>query len=289
MPINRSDRSSKRPAPEVVEFYTQFAEESRLGAGSAKLEYERTRELLGRLLPSPPGRIVDVGGGAGVYAFWLADLGYQIDLVDATPRLVEEARRRDLVASSKLASISEADARTLSHPDGSADAVLLMGPLYHLTAREDRLMALREALRVLRGGGILVAAAISRYAGTLDGLAFHPTLDSGIVKMRHDAIVDGQYRNTTGNPRYFTTAYFHTPEDLAEELTEVGYEEVRVFGVEGPGWLLPDFEARWRDDGSRSHVLTVARLLERESSVVGVSAHLVGAGSKPMMLKSEIE
>jgi len=287
MPINHTDRSSKRPAPEVIEFYTQFAEESRLGAGSAKLEHERTRELLERLLPSPPGRIVDVGAGAGAYAFWLADLGYQIDLVDATPRLVEEARRRDVVASSKLASISEADARMLSHPDGSADAVLLMGRLYHLTAREDRLMALREALRVLRRGGTLVAAAISRYAGTLDGLAFHPTLDAGIVRMRHDAIVDGQYRNTTGDPRYFTTAYFHTPEDFAEELTETGYEEVRVFGVEGPGWLLPDFEARWRDDDSRSHVLTVARLLERESSVVGVSAHLVGAGSKPMRLKSE--
>jgi ubiquinone/menaquinone biosynthesis C-methylase UbiE len=288
MPINRSDRSSKRPASEVIEFYTQFAEESRLEGGSAKLEHERTRELLERLLPSPPSRIVDVGGGAGAYAFWLADRGYQIDLVDATPRLVEEARRRDVVALSKLASISETDARTLSHPDGCADAVLLMGPLYHLTAREDRLMALREALRVLRGGGILVAAAISPYAGTLDGLAFHPTLDAGIVKMRHDAIADGQYRNTTGNPRYFTTAFFHTPEDLAEELTEIGYEEVRVFGVEGPGWLLPDFEARWRDDGLRSHVLTVARLLERESSVIGVSAHLVGAGSKPMMSKNEI-
>ena len=89
MPINRSDRNSRRPAPEVIEFYTQFAEESRLGAGSARLEYERTQELLERLLPPPPGRIVDVGGGGGAYAFWLADRGYQIDLVDATPRLVE--------------------------------------------------------------------------------------------------------------------------------------------------------------------------------------------------------
>lgn len=288
MPINRSDHNSRRPAPEVIEFYTQFAEESRLGAGSARLEYEHTRELLERLLPPPPDRIVDVGGGAGAYAFWLADRGYQIDLVDTTPRLVEEARRRDVVASTRLASISEADARRLSHPDGSADAVLLMGPLYHLTAREDRLVALREALRVLRRGGTLVAAESLRYAGTLDGLAFHPTLDAGIVRMRHDAIVDGQYRNTTGNPRYFTTAYFHTPEDLAEELSEVGYEEVRVFGVEGHGWLLPDFEARWDDDGLRNHVLTVARLLERESSVIGVSAHLVGAGSNPVGPNSEI-
>jgi SAM-dependent methyltransferase len=169
----------------------------------------------------------------------------------------------------------------LSQPNTLADAVLLMGPLYHLTAREDRLLALREAFRVLRGRGIFIAAAISRYAGTLDGLAFHPTLDSEVVDMRHGAIADGQYRNTTGNPRYFVTAYFHRPEDLAEEMVQVGCRDVRVFGVEGPGWLLPDFETRWRDGRSRGQLLTVARLLEEEESVVGVSAHLLAVGSKP--------
>jgi hypothetical protein len=141
-------------------------------------------------------------------------------------------------------------------------------------------MALRQALRVLREGGILVAAAISRYAGTLDGLAFHPTLDAEVVNMRHAAVADGQYRNTTGNSRYFVTAYFHRPEDLAEEMAEVGCRNVRVFGVEGPGWLLPDFEARWRDERSRSQLLTVARLLEEEESIVGVSAHVLAVGSK---------
>ena len=127
MPINRSDRNSTRPAPEVIEFYTQFAEESRLGAGSARLEYERTRELLERLLPPPPGRIVDVGGGAGAYAFWLADRGYQIDLVDATPRLVEEARRRDVVASWRRRSESRPVRRSESEPleGGSFYALLL--------------------------------------------------------------------------------------------------------------------------------------------------------------------
>jgi ubiquinone/menaquinone biosynthesis C-methylase UbiE len=272
--------SAKRPPPEVIEFYTQFAEESRLGAGSSQLEFERTRELLERFLPPPPSRIVDIGGAAGAYAFWLAERGYQVDLVDATLRLVDEARRRNLTAPNKLASLDVADARVLSQADASADAALLMGPLYHLTTREDRLMALREALRVLREGGILVAAAISRYAGTLDGLALHPTLDTEVVHMRHAAIADGQYRNTTGNPRYFVTAYFHRPEDLAEEMAEVGYRDVRVFGVEGPGWLLPDFEARWHDERSRRQLLTVAQLLEEEESIVGVSAHLFAVGSK---------
>jgi ubiquinone/menaquinone biosynthesis C-methylase UbiE len=273
--------SARRPPPEVIEYYTQFAEESRLGAGSSQLEFERTRELLERFLPPPPSRILDIGGAAGAYAFWLADRGYQVDLVDATVRLVDEARRRNLTAPNKLASLHVADARELSQPNTLADAVLLMGPLYHLTAREDRLLALREAFRVLRGRGIFIAAAISRYAGTLDGLAFHPTLDAEVVDMRHGAIADGQYRNTTGNPRYFVTAYFHRPEDLAEEMVQVGCRDVRIFGVEGPGWLLPDFETRWRDERSRGQLLTVARLLEEEGSIVGVSAHLLAVGSKP--------
>jgi SAM-dependent methyltransferase len=153
--------------------------------------------------------------------------------------------------------------------------VLLLGPLYHLPDRRDRIEALREARRVLKVNGVLIAAGISRYAGTLDGLALNPGLDPLIVNMRHRALVDGQYRNETDNPRYFVTAYFHRPEDLKHELAEVGYRDIRVFGVEGPGWLLPDFEARWNEPERREDLLKVARLLEQEASIVGASAHLL--------------
>jgi len=98
--------------------------------------------------------------------------------------------------------------------------------------------------------------------------------------MRHRALVDGQYRNETDNLRYFVTAYFHRPEDLVQELAEAGYQDVRVFGVEGPCWLLPDFEARWNDLERRRDLLEVARLLEQETSIVGASAHLLAIGTK---------
>ncbi len=219
-------------------------------------------------------------GRLALYAFWLASLGYAVHLVDATPRLVEVARQQDADASHCLSSIAVGDARRLPFNETFVDAVMLFGPLYHLTESSSRLAALGEARRVLRPQGVVVVAGISRYAGTLDGLALHPTLDEHIVATRHRAVADGQDRNDTGNLRDFTTAYFHRPEDLVEELGDAGFRGVRVFGVEGPGWLLPDFEARWADMPSRENILQVARLLEEESSIIGMSAHLLAVGHK---------
>ena len=263
---------------EIVNFYTETNEEFRLGAGPSQLEFERTKELIRRFLPVPPAQVIDVGGASGAYAFWLASLGYQVHLIDVTPRLVDVARLQHDDAAHRLGSIVVGDARRLPFDETSVDAVLLFGPLYHLTEQSDRLAALTEARRVLRPNGVVFVAGISRYAGTLDGLALHPTMDQHVVTIRHRALADGQYRNDTGDPRYFTTAYFHRPEDLSEELNAAGLGPVGVFGVEGPGWLLADFEARWADPASREDILRVARLLEEERAILGASAHLLAVG-----------
>src|SRR5881397_1169079 len=228
------------PPPEVLSYYAAFPEESRLGFGPFRLEFERTKEILARVLPGPPGRIVDVGGAAGAYSMWLAEQGYEVHLVDASPRLVEEARGRNPTSATPIASLSVADARRLPQQDGSAAAVLVMGPLYHLPSEADRVASLREAFRVLASGGIVVAAAISRYASALDGLARKLSLDPRFVKIRDRDLADGQHRNDTDNVDYFTTAYFHRPDDLRSELEAARFRDVTILGVEGPGWMLQD-------------------------------------------------
>jgi ubiquinone/menaquinone biosynthesis C-methylase UbiE len=269
------------PPPEVVAYYAEFPEEARLGLGASRLELERTRAILASVLPDPPARIVDVGGAAGVYSLWLAAHGYEVQLVDASPRLVQEARARSASATAPIASCSVADARRLPQQDASAAAVLVMGPLYHLPSAADRAAALREAFRVLVRGGITVVAAISRYASALDGLARKLSLDPRFVQIRDRDLVDGQHRNDTSNADYFTTAYFHRPDDLRAELEAAGFGDIRILGVEGPAWILPDFDARWNDAALRKDLLDVAKALESESSILGVSAHLLGVGRKP--------
>ncbi len=275
-----SDTAPPRFDPHIKDYYQRNAEESRLQFGSGPLEEARTRELIERHLPKAPAEIVDVGGGAGVYAFWLAERGFQVQLVDASPRLIDEARRRNSTAAHRLIACSVGDARNIPADDESVSAVLMLGPLYHLTEAEDRVTALREGCRVLQRGGVLFAAAISRWGSALDGLARELFLDKRFAGIVERDIREGQHRNETERADFFTTAYFHRPDELADELALGGLAVENLYGIEGPAWLLPDFAERWQNPERRATILNVARMLEREPFVIGCSAHLLAVGRK---------
>ena len=266
--------------PAIVQYYEQTPEESRLEQGAFQLEQERTRELLRRFLSPPPGVVVDVGGAAGAYALWLAEAGFSVHLLDRTPRLVAEARHRSEVARRPLVSCRVGDARALDLSSAMADVVLLLGPLYHLTNPGDRALALRESARILRPGGLLFAAAISRWASALDGLARELLPDAAFTAIVERDLRTGQHRNPTGRADYFTTAYFHHPDELAVEVNAAGLQLVGVFGIEGPGWILSDVVERMADPVRREVLLRVARMLETEAPVIGTSAHLLAVAHR---------
>jgi SAM-dependent methyltransferase len=163
---------------------------------------------------------------------------------------------------------------------GAADIVLLLGPLYHLTDAADRRQALAEAFRVLRQGGVLFAAGISKFASAIHGLVRDLFLDPDFTAIVETDLVSGQHRNPTARLDYFTTAYFHHPDELRRELDFAGFAVTGVFGLEGPGWLLQNFETRWANPRTRADLLGIARSLEAEPSLLGLSAHLLGVACK---------
>ncbi len=270
------------PKPEAIAaHYASGYEAARLDQGAGQLDRERSRELLGRFLPPAPATVLDVGGGPGGHACWLAARGYRVHLIDVTPLHVELARQASArQPDAPLASAEVGDARALPWGPASADAVVLFGPLYHLTDRADRLQALREAHRVLRPGGALLAAAISRFASALDGLCRGFLKDPQFAEIVRRDLTDGQHRNPTGRPEYFMDTFFHHPDELRAELAEAGFAAATVYGVEGPGWLLPDFDAWWDNGEHRGRLLHLARALEAEPCLSGVSAHLVAAAMR---------
>jgi SAM-dependent methyltransferase len=239
------------------------------------LELARTQEIMLRHLPPPPAVVLDVGGATGVYSTWLSSLGHETHLIDPVTRHVEEAQQNAAIESATLG-----DARALQRPDASVDVVLMLGPLYHLPSKEGRRSALAEAYRVLRSDGVLFVAAISRYASALDGLTRNLLDDEEFRRMMEHDLATGVHVNTTANPDYFTTAYLHLPEELAEEVTDAGLELLDVLGLEGPAWLYEDFDERWADPQHRDHILRIARALESAPGIVGVSAHLLAIGRK---------
>src|SRR5215471_2351630 len=265
----------------IVEFYVEADEDSRLRTGYFQLEHARTQELILRHLPPAPAAIIDAGGGTGVYACWLAKRGYHVYLIDVVPKHVEQARAASVrQPEHPLASAEVGDARQLAHADGSADGVLLLGPLYHLVDREDRLACLREAHRVLRPGGRVWGAGISHFASLLDSLTqgffddpkFGPIVDRDLE--------DSQHRNPTDNPLYFTDAYFHRPGEMSRELLAAGFQVVEIVAIEGPGWLARDFDRLWNDPLQRERLLNAVRKVEREPSILGATAHIMAIGRK---------
>lgn len=266
---------------EIISYYKQYDESGRLAGRMSSLEYARTIELMERYLLPPPAVVLDIGGAAGVYACSLARKGYEVHLIDPVEKHLEQARK----ASEKqpdhpLASISSGDARALEWPDSSVDIVLLMGPLYHLTERDDRLKALREAYRVLRDGRILFATFISRYASVLDGLVFGFVHDPEFFEIVKQDLKNGQHRNPTDNADYFTTSYFHHPDEIEPEINEVGFELENILAIEGPGWLVRDYDSDMKDVQKRERVLEIVRMLEEDRSLLPLSDHIAAVARK---------
>jgi SAM-dependent methyltransferase len=259
--------------------YTTGVERDRLTTWG-RLEAARTRELLARYLPSAPADVLDVGGANGVYALPLARAGYRVRLLDPMPMHVEAARagsRRQ--PEHPLAGAEVGDARALPYPDASADAVLLFGPLYHLVDAEDRQRALGECRRVLRPGGRLLAAAISRFASAMDGVRSGFLNQPGFERMVLGVLRDGVHRNPdpVGRPDWFTLAYFHRPEELRDELVAAEFTDVTVHAVEGIGALGPDAATALDDPVRRETLLRTIRRLESEPALLGASPHLLAA------------
>jgi SAM-dependent methyltransferase len=270
----------ERMPEEMLDHYGRdFDEDQRITQGLGQLELERTREIVRRHLPAGPLRVIDVGGATGVHAAWLAGDGHRVHVVDAVPRHVEQARQRAPRRGGITAELG--DARQLAAADASFDAALLLGPLYHLTERGDRVQALSEAGRVVRPGGAVFVAAISRFASLFDGLSKEALFDEDFLAVVRRDLHDGQHRNPLRLPKWFTTAYFHHPDGLRAEIGDAGLELVELVGVEGmAGWLLPLGE-RWDDPADRDRILWSARVIEAESSLLGLSPHLIAVARRP--------
>lgn len=267
--------------PEISAHYASGYEERRLLRGTSQLEFARTQEIILRYLPKPPAVILDAGGGPGAYSLWLARLGYEVHLIDAMPLHVEQATRASLSQPDHpIASLSVGDARSLDFADASFDLVLLLGPLYHLTESEDRIRALAEARRVLKEGGIVIAAAISRFASVLDGTKSGYIDDAEFRVIVERDLSEGQHRNPNNHPTYFTTAYFHRPEDMKIEMKAAGLSHEKSLAVESFAWLLGDFDQIWIDTTRRENMLAMIRAVEEEPSMLGASAHLIGVARK---------
>jgi len=266
----------------IEQYYAEFPEHDRLSSAAGQLEFERTKIIVRRFLPTPPAIVADIGGGTGPYSFWLASLGYETHLIEPSIRLVEICRKQMQSSSSqaKPRTLELGDARSLRFGDASCDAVLMFGPLYHLTERDDRIRALRESHRVLKPGGHVFGATITRVASFIDALCHDLLGDPSFRPILEADVETGQHRNPTDNILYFTDAFFHRRAEIRTEMEEAGFEVVAQLPIEGLGILAHDFDSVWSDPQKRSSLLELLARTEGIEEVNGASAHYISVGMK---------
>ena len=284
----------KGDAAEVARHYDGCvqAETARLEKFSP-VEYAITLRYLARSIPEHSD-VAEVGVGAGHYSEFLARRGCRLQLVDVSEGLLCAAKERLTTGglAARIAGIHHASATALPLADASLDAILLLGPLYHLRDRREREQAVAEAARVLRPGGTVAAAGVNRIAFLRDmfrspdaftetffgeefasaGRAFGRSLPEGrfIAQFLATGNLDRQHAPPIGNAHFTTVAEFR-------ELMTRKFEELALAGVES-------FTAPWQDlflskpAGERGGWLDIAEATGTTAEGLAYSDHFLFLG-----------
>lgn len=191
-------------------------------------EFEITKYMLKKHLKK--GSILDIGGGPGRYSIYLATLGYDVTLIDLSDGNVEFAKRKAEELGVKI-NTYQCDARDLSKLDlGKFDNVLLMGPLYHLSKKEDQESCVIEAKKHLKDDGLLFASFISLTAGFtyyLDAAPFE------IINETETSYYECLRNETSWSGNAFTSATFTCYKEITPFFERLGFSKVTLFGQEG--------------------------------------------------------
>ena len=267
---------------EIYNFYNNGAEIGRLERGLGIVEFHRTKEILSRYIDG--GKVIyDIGGGIGMYAAWLAKKGNEVHLIELAENAVEYAKENMMQDCHFIAETG--NALKINRSYESADVVLLMGPLYHLRDRGERLQSLREAFRVLKKGGLLMAAGISKFSSMTWGLSVYGEKNDFIddpvfFNMIKGEMTTGEHIRPKEYPKFIAEAYFTTSEEMKSEIAEAGFAVVKAIAVEGCIWFTPHLAEKWEDEASRERLLDIVRITESEPEMMGMSPHFLVVAKK---------
>lgn len=253
-------------------YYERDRERDRLASGLGRLEFERTVEIILRTLPAAPAVVADIGGGPGRYTDWLVEAGYTVVHRDVVPHHVGQVRERH----GDSVDTAVGDARTLDMAEDSIDALLLLGPLYHLSERADRDQTVAEAVRVTKPGGYIYGAVIGRWAARIQAVLNdrefeeRPAVLDQIDNLELSGILRPVFEGSfTGNT--------HTPAQLQDEFARDDLRLDSIVAIEGitSAWHDARVNEWLATDTDRAVLYDSLRALETVPDLLGASAHLL--------------
>ena len=244
-----------------------------------RVEYGVTMRAFEEYLPPAPATVADIGGSVGRYSIDLARRGYEVTLVDLSGKCLEFARCKADEAGVHLADIIHADARNLTMlADASFDAVLLMGPLYHLLEHEQRVLAVREAHRIVRPGGRIFATFVSRTSTIQCAAGRSPEYIEKFAAAVEAVLTTGILRDPVASEGW-PEAWLSHPAEVPPLMAEGGFEQVALMNLEALVYELEEKINAACEELHRRWIDLVYRL-GRDPSVLGGGGHLLYVGEK---------
>lgn len=275
----------------VLAGYNAGIERNRLRAGIGLIEFERTKEILLDKLPKPPAVIYDIGGAYGEYSWWLSSLGYEVHLFDLSETNIKMSEELEVdYPNVRLKSAMVCDARSIPRHSKSADAILLMGPLYSITEYEERILAIKESYRLLKDDGVLFSAALTPYSVLIPRITTYHADDTkkknelddpAVIAIIERALTDGCWINPERKiANGLGSSHLHTAKALKDELLHGGFITTTVHGVMGGAWLAPNLNKLLEDDKTRNLLMKTVRMLDTHEEIIGLSGHLLAVSKK---------
>lgn len=260
----------------VIESYENYREEDRLSTNNArKIEFLTTVRVLDELINGKK-TILDCAAGTGIYSFYFADKGHVVTATDITPRHIEVMRG---ILKNKPYKMETAvlDATNMSiFEDESFDIVLNMGPFYHLVDACDREKCMKESLRVLKKGGLLVTAYIPRYyVFQYVAMQNKVFLDA---KLARQIIQTGELHHDD-EKCFWTDTYYSTCEEMEQLYKGHHLTVIEHFAQDGATPHFSEKVDQWNDEEFKiwcDYHYSICR----EKSLLGASNHVIIVGEK---------
>lgn len=260
-------------------FYNKASEETRLNKGMGVFEFERVKCLIEQFITEPALKIIDVGGGTGKYSEWLARKGHEVHLVEPVEKHLKIAQNRARKIKNKY-SVHQGESRNLKFQNNYADLIILHGPLYHLQKKEDRVLTIKEAKRVVKNKGIILGFAINYTASTLVGLLNGLIHNKFFFEMCKEELTTGIHNPPENFPWLLAEAYYHNPAELKEEFLDQELEYLNTYAVEGMAWLDKDFFSNITNNKRKTNLLELINVTQNDSYLLPFSPHMMIAAQK---------
>lgn len=237
------------------------------------IEFTRSKEILSRYFRAGKSTILDMGGGAGYYSFWLQEQGHDVHLRDIVSLHIEQARKKAHQSGLTLSSIEVGDATHIEFDDNTFDRILLFGPLYHIQDKNIRRKVLEEAKRVLKDDGIIFAVCIPRTSSYCDMFSKDQTDDKLFLENVNSVLLDGNHNDK--RELRFTNAYFHKPHEFVEEIKEAGLLPKKLINIEGIFKMINDFDEKIQNADFYEFYLKMTKEIETDMSLMGTASHIM--------------